>query len=146
VDADVSLAIGDRGLRSYAIAFALTQIVEVPIYVIALSRSRPPGGVRRSFGSRVGIGFGASVITHPIVWFVMPAVSMWIYGAVVGAGGPGLGTLGRTLAYGGLAEGFAIVVEALYLRAFAVKHAVWWAAGANAASVVIGTALVWGLG
>jgi hypothetical protein len=146
LNADVSLAIGDRGLRSYAIALAITQLVEVPIYVLALKSRRGPRTTPRSWAMRVAIGFGASALTHPIVWFVMPAVWTWLYVTAVGSGAPHLGVAGRTLGYGALAEGFAVLAEGLYLRAFGVRRAGWWAAGANAASVVVGTAVVWGLG
>lgn len=146
LDVEFSLAIGDRGARSYGIAFAITQLVEVPIYVLALRRSRAQEAVARSWWQHIAIGFGASMLTHPIVWFVMPAVWLWIYVTAVGAGAPVLGLTARTLGYGVLAEGFAVIAEAFYLRAIAVRRALLWALGANAASVVIGSALVWWLG
>jgi hypothetical protein len=43
---------------SWLLAFAFTQIVEVPIY-------------RRALGASFGEAFGASAVTHPIVWLVM---------------------------------------------------------------------------
>lgn len=144
---DVSLAIGDRGARSFAIAFAITQLVEVPIYVAALATGGPralpsPG---RSIPKRAAIAFGASALTHPVVWLVMPAVAMEVYSALFGRlfEGGGLGIVGRTLFYGVIAEGFAVVAEALYLRAFGVRRALLWAAAANAASVLVGTLIVW---
>jgi hypothetical protein len=45
-------------VTSWVLAFAFTQIVEVPIY-------------RRAFKASFGEAFGASLVTHPIVWLVM---------------------------------------------------------------------------
>jgi hypothetical protein len=45
-------------VTSWLLAFAFTQIVEVPIY-------------RRALGASFGEAFGASAVTHPIVWLVM---------------------------------------------------------------------------
>lgn len=163
---DVSLAIGDRGLRSFVVAFVLTQLVEVPIYVAALRRARGASresasahttasapedggaaGPPSSMGARGAIAFGASLVTHPIVWFVMPGVAVRLYTVCASLllGGRALGMMGRTLLYGALAEGFAVLAEALYLRAFGVRRALAWSVGANAASVVVGTLIVWGL-
>ena len=143
---DVSLAIGDRGARSFAIAFAITQIVEVPIYIAALgaSRGRTMRSPARSLPARAAIAFGASAITHPVVWLVMPALSMWVYSALFGRvferADPGV--VARTLFYGVVAETFAVACEALYLRAFGVRRALLWATAANAASVIVGAVIV----
>lgn len=99
----------------WLVAFAITQAVETPIYV----RAQP--GVR--WPRRLAVAFGASAITHPLVWLApREAFGSWI---------------GYVLA----AETFAIVVEALWLRAFGVARAGWWSLLANAASVAIGLAL-----
>ena len=45
-------------VTSWVLAFAFTQIVEVPIY-------------RRALGVSFAQAFAASAITHPIVWLVM---------------------------------------------------------------------------
>ncbi len=153
---DVSLAIGDRGAASFLLAFAVTQLVEVPIYLRALRdrRPSPPQGATDGTGAkgpaegkstwiaRASIAFGASAITHPIVWFVMPWAATALYRIALRAGAPALGELGRTLLYGALAEGFAVLVEGLYLRGFGVKRAMIWSISANAASVVVGTLAV----
>jgi hypothetical protein len=97
-------------------AFALTELVEVPIYLVALRASR------RSSLARFAIAFGASLITHPLVWFVIPE-------------------LFATLAYRTrvlIAEGFAIAVEAAYLAAFRQRFALRWSITANAASFALG--------
>lgn len=139
---DPALAIGDRGLRWFLLAFALTQLVEVPILVRAL---RVPGpGARRSLSARVAIASGASALTHPIVWFAMPPLAIALLGALARAG-VSFGAAGRVLAYGALAEGFAVLAEAAYLRGFGVRRALVWSLASNAASVVVGTAVVWAL-
>jgi len=45
-------------LRRWFLAFAFTQVVEVPVY-------------RRTLGVSAFQAFGASLLTHPIVWFVL---------------------------------------------------------------------------
>ncbi len=95
----------------WTVAFAITQLVEVPIYLRAQRR--------------FGVAFGASAITHPLVWFVVPA--FWHGGSYVG----------MVL----VAEVFAVVTEALWLRRFGVRHALAWSLVANAASVAVGLSL-----
>ncbi len=166
MSADVSLAIGDRGLRWFLLAFALTQLVEVPIYARALrvserapsssspspsplssplpsplSSPSPSSPARRPLAARVVIAFGASALTHPIVWFVMPWLATSLLVVLARAGLP-LGVTTRTLVYGALAEGFALLVEAAYLRAFGLRRAFAWSLAANVASVIVGTAVV----
>ncbi|KYF50416.1 hypothetical protein BE04_26575 [Sorangium cellulosum] len=94
-------------------AFVLTQAIEVPIY-------------RRALGLRPLVMFGASLITHPIVCFVMPALWRTLYVAAI-RGDPRfvLGETGYFLGYGVLAEGFAVAVEAAY----------FWKAGGDGAAV-----------
>lgn len=92
-------------------AFAVTQAVEVPIYLRAL-----PG--------RPVACFAASLVTHPVVFFVFPEVWPGSYWAQVAA-----------------AEAFAVGVEAAYLSALGVSRSVWWALGANAASLAVGLTL-----
>lgn len=139
--AEPALAIGDRGLVWFALAFATTQLVEVPIFALALRSARPS----RPLAARAAIAFGASAITHPVVWYVMPRVTLALL-VLVARGGFSLGVTAATLVYGALAEGFAVVVEAAYLRAFGVRRALLWALFANAASVLVGTAVVLLLG
>lgn len=86
----------------------------MPIYLRALC---PP----RSQAQGLAIAFGASLLTHPFVWFVFPRLiphSYW----------------GMAIA----AELFAWLVEAAWLRAFGVKRALLWALVANATSVALG--------
>lgn len=96
-------------------AFGFTELVEVPIYAV---RAFSPRG--RTLSRRMAIAFGASLLTHPFVWFVFPRLvsDEWSY----------------MLA----AEGFAVGAEALYLRAFGVRHALLLSLCANAASLFLG--------
>jgi len=74
-------------LRRWLSAFVFTQLVEIPIY-------------RRWFGASVPIAFGASAITHPIVWLVFLHWGRRL----------GFSFTSRAVA----AELFAFVVEAVY--------------------------------
>ena len=96
-------------------AFAVTQIVEVPIYAIALRE--------RAWASRLALAFGASAITHPFVWFLFPRLVQDYWTMVV------------------LAEAFAVLVEAGWLWCFGLKRAILWTLLANGTSVGVGFAL-----
>jgi hypothetical protein len=87
---------------AWASAFALTQLVEVPIYSLFLRAFLP----ERPFLSRIGIAFGASAITHPFVWFVFPLMHA------------------RYAVYLAVSELFAVVVEAAWLRLTGVRRPV----------------------
>ncbi len=102
-------------MKAWLGAFLFTQLVEVPIYALAL-RGRVP--------VRLALAFAASLITHPFVWFGFPYV-------------------GRALASGywvtvAVAELFAITVEALFLSRVGLKRAWLWAIVANVASASLG--------
>lgn len=94
-------------MKAWLIAFALTQLVEVPIYLVATKRN-------------LQVAFLASTFTHPIVWFVFPLVPIAYWPMVA------------------LAEAFAVVVEAAWLRVNRVSHPVRWSVIANASSVAVG--------
>lgn len=101
-------------------AFAFTQAVEVPVDACALARHGP----HRARWKRAVIGFGASAVTHPVVWFVFPRLARrW---------GQGYAVMVVE------AETFAVVVEAAYLGAFGLRHALLWSIVANAASAGLG--------
>ncbi len=99
----------------WLVAFAFTQVVEVPVWAVAL-KGRP-------WSHRLGLGFAASAITHPVVWFVLPPLLR-----------PSLGWWGYLL----IAEAFAVAVEALFLRAFGLRDALLWAVLANGLSAGLG--------
>jgi hypothetical protein len=106
-------------------AFLFTQCVEVPIYAKLAKSGLLPA-------------FGASALTHPIVWFVIPPLwrsalpPPWdaSYWGMVAA-----------------AETFAVVVEAIYLGyGFRVKRALAWALLANVSSCGLGFLSRWMFG
>jgi hypothetical protein len=92
-------------------------MVEVPIY---------------SVGLRVGVlaAFGASAITHPILWFVLfPHLHLPYFWLIV------------------LGEGFAFLVEAAYFAfLFRRRRALAWSALANGASFTMGMLCRWFFG
>jgi hypothetical protein len=105
----------DFALR-WLFAFVFTQLVEMGVYVQAL-----PARPRHE---RLAIAFGASAITHPAVWYIIPDV-----GASYGLG------WWATVA---IAEVFAVVVETAWLAAFGVRRAFFWSLAANATSFSLG--------
>ncbi len=95
-------------------AFAFTQLVEIPIYTVGLR-------------VRVVAAFGASAITHPLLWFVLfrlvPLPYVWLI--VVG-------------------ETFAVLVEAAYFGIlFRRRQAFLWSLVANGASFGTGLLSRW---
>jgi hypothetical protein len=109
-------------MRAWLIAFVLTQVVEIPIYVRGLRGSR-----LRAIWSRALVGFGASAITHPFVWFVFPML-LEDHDYVV-----------MVLC----AEGFAVAIEAIWLAQFGARGPLLLSAIANGASVAVGFVSRW---
>lgn len=103
-------------LAAWLGAFALTQLVETPIHGRALAH-------RGGWPTRLALGFGASLFTHPIVFFGFPRFFPYDHGFGVAA-----------------AELFAVAAEALYLRRLGVEQAVAWSLLANGASLLVGYA------
>ncbi len=102
---------------AWARAFAFTEVVEVPIYVLLL------GGRHR-----VARAFAASAITHPILWWVIPRLWPFGYWPYVVAG-----------------ETFVVLVEAAWIRATGHREPLWsrkspllLSFAANAASAGLG--------
>jgi len=82
----------------WLLAFTMTQVTEMGIYANA------PGGPPRPLRERLSIAFGASAVTHPIVWFVIAPLCARL----------GLGWwTGVTIA-----EVFAFAAEGLWLMGF----------------------------
>ncbi len=111
-------------------AFLFTQAVEIPIWMLALCRMRPSSlRERPSVLAALLIAFGASAITHPVVWFgfarLTPAIGYWPMVCC--------------------AEVFAVAIEAIYMRAEGMKHFVWWSIAANGASFGLGVLILWPL-
>ena len=91
-------------------AFTITQLIEIPVYFYAFHE------LNFSKLKRISVAFGASAITHPIVWFMFPVLLPSSYAMVVGA------------------ETFAVIVEAAYLHAFGLRMYFSWSLVANALS------------
>lgn len=94
-------------------AFVATQLLEMPIHARAL---RPRGRAHAWSAA-----FMASALTHPFVYLSYPALAHR------------LGWAPALL----LVEGFAVVVEAAWLRRLGARDALLWALVANATSVAI---------
>lgn len=124
-------------------AFVFTQALEIPIYLRALrgradarGRPLPPESLRW----RLGFAFLASMATHPYVWFVIPSLfTSRLWQAAVAAQ-PGLLPWRHTLFFI-TAEAFAVLAEALLLRALRVPRPLLWALLANATSAGLGVLL-----
>lgn len=104
-------------MSSYVIdwlsAFAFTQLIEVPLYSYLLGCS----GLR---------AFGASALTHPVIWCVFPYLHLGYAWAVA------------------LAEVFAWLAETAYFaRPYGVRRALATALLANGASAVLGSLSRW---
>jgi hypothetical protein len=99
-------------------AFAITQLVEVPIYFLAQDGERP-------WPQRLCLAFGASAVTHPFVWYLFPELIHPWWLMVVAA------------------ESFAVLVEAGWFAVFGLRKALLWALVANGTSVCVGFVLQW---
>ena len=108
-------------IARWLVAFAVTQLVEIPIYLRA--QSAQVGDA--SYARRLAVAFGASALTHPVVWFVVPA--LW----------RGHSYVAMVL----FAEAFAVLAEALWLSRFRIPSALGYSLAANAASVAVGLTL-----
>jgi ABC-type Co2+ transport system permease subunit len=104
-------------------AFAFTQAVEVPIWAYALRERRKlaRGDEPWPFWLCAVVGFGASAVTHPVVWFVIPQHALGGYWAMVLQ-----------------AEAFAVLVEAVYTGLCGLRWSLAWSLFANAASAGLG--------
>ncbi len=101
---------------SWLTAFLLTQALEVPIFLVGMRGGPLP------WPWRLAAALGASGLTHPIVWFVLPGLD------------PLIGYWG----YFAVAESFAFFAEWAWLRAFEVERPGWWSLLANGFSATTG--------
>ena len=124
--------------QHWLVAFVFTQAVEVPIYTLALTRlggqlraPKTEAGPPLPLSLRLFVAFAASLVTHPVVWFVFPLLMQ-----------TGVGYVPMVAA----AELFAVVIEALWLQRCRVSHPARWSVIANASSLCVGLGLryAWG--
>ncbi len=99
-------------MLAWAHAFALTELVEVPIYLAALRR--------HPWLRRLGGAFGASLLTHPLLWFALPALPL------------------SYPTYVFVAEVATVLVEAGFLKLLGSTRPLVWAIAANGASFLLG--------
>jgi hypothetical protein len=109
-------------LLPWLLAFAFTQLVEVPIY-------------RRALDGRLLVAFGASAITHPVVWFFFP----WLFAHWA----PLEPSPAHYWTMVAAAETFAVGVEAIWLAAFGLPRALLWSLLANGSSLGLGLLSRW---
>lgn len=128
----------DLTLR-YVFAFVATQIIEVPIYVRGPLRTLTLSAKRA-----IGYAFVASLLTHPIAALALPwlvahfvARPVFVPGHTVVDGC----FVARVLVHGLVSEGFAVVVEGLYLKRLGARRPFAWSLVANGASVTVGACL-----
>lgn len=107
---------------SYPPALALTLVVEVPVYVAALTAAAAPD-VRRT----AVVAVLANLVTHPLLW--------WFLGRAAGLPGPGYWPV-----FAAAESAVCLVEGALVARLLRLRGALPYAvsAAANAASVLAG--------
>jgi hypothetical protein len=107
-------------LTPWLLAFALTQAIEVPLYAVFL---------KLPWRLRCAAAFGASALTHPYVWFILPPLLV-----------PKLGYWG----YVALVEVLVVIVEAAVFLCLGVprRRAFLVALAANALSFLAGLLLL----
>jgi ABC-type Co2+ transport system permease subunit len=110
-------------IRAWLGAFAFTQAIEMPIWTYALARQRRLAADEEPWPLWlcVAVAFGASAVTHPVVWFVIPRWAPGGYVAMVVQ-----------------AEAFAVLVEAGYTGLLGLRRSLAWSLLANAASAGLG--------
>lgn len=113
-------------IRAWFDAFVFTQAVEIPAYVLAIRHAQRTGHADRprTLFWQIVLAFGASAITHPQVWYVIPRIPSTSY-----------------VEYLIRAETFAVVVEAFYFYSFHIvymRRALAWAFVVNALSAGLG--------
>lgn len=119
-------------VRGWVSAFLFTQAVEIPVYVLAMRRALEREVARRPRGLplQLAVAFGASAITHPIVWFVISGLPPSFQDP-----GPAY------IEYVVRAESFALIVEAFYFYlvcGITFGRALVWSLLANGLSAGLG--------
>lgn len=127
-------------LSTWPEAFLFTQAIEVPIYVLAMRHAiaRSASKFPTRLGWQLAVAFGASLVTHPLVWFVIPRLPATF-----------ADPMQAYVEYVVRAEAFAVAVEAFYFRllgAASARRALVWSLLANGLSAGSGFALRYLLG
>ncbi len=117
-------------LKLWLSAFAFTQLLECPVYLLAQR------GAKRKLAARLGVAFGASLMTHPAVWFIIPPLIYSSFPTLQHA--PIAGVSWAYVLMFVVAETFAVVAEGFYLHLLEVRHPWRWALLANATSAGLG--------
>ncbi|HEX2749389.1 MAG TPA: hypothetical protein VHM91_15375 [Verrucomicrobiales bacterium] len=108
------------GFTEWAYAYALTQLIEVPVYLVAARKLPAP--------RRWLYALGASTLTHPVLWFLFPwpapPVMMSDYVTVFLCG-----------------EGWVVIAEACWGRYLQVSRPWRWSILANGISMLTGLVL-----
>lgn len=121
-------------VQDWFAAFVFTQVLEVPIYYVALGRR---AGALEGPSWRLGFAFLLSMATHPYVWFVIPSLFYSQAWDSLTYTYPWLDAWRYWLFFAG-AESFAVVAEGLMLRGLRVPRPMLWALAANAFSAFSG--------
>ena len=91
--------------------FILAQLIELPIYYKLIEAHNV---------KKLLLGFGASAITHPLLWFMMPWDSApFLLLLVIG-------------------EAAVFIVEGIFLKSFGIKNPFYISTLANSASMITG--------
>ncbi len=106
---------------TWIMAFILTQVIEITAGML-FWRDDEVSSLRK-----IATLFGASLITHPMVWFIFPQIR--------DEAGMSYGE------YLLMAESYAYGVEALYYYAFRIKHPILLSVIANSCSFLTGVFL-----
>lgn len=106
---------------TWIMAFTLTQVIEITVGMLFWKDKEV------SSARKICILFGASLITHPMVWFIFPQIR--------DEGGFSYGE------YLWMAESYAYGVEALYYYAFRIKRPIVLSVITNSCSFLTGVFL-----
>ncbi|NUP12284.1 MAG: hypothetical protein HOW73_40075 [Polyangiaceae bacterium] len=123
-------------------AAAVAAVVVLSAAAISLRAARDVYLGRRAFGLSLGVGFGASAITHPLVVFVIWPLWAFVYTGLARAfPGFALGDEADFLVYGAAAETFAFLTETGWLASaggLGIRREALASLIANAASALLG--------
>ena len=103
---------------TWIVAFSLTQMIEITVGLLIWRKEKG------SLSRKIGILFGASALTHPLVWFVFPKMSAeW----------------GLTYPeYLLMAEAYAYCVEAFYYFSLRISRPILLSTVTNSCSFLTG--------